>query len=689
MDVKFVTTTCPYCGGGCSFNLVVKDGKIIDTQPSQRSPVNQGKMCPKGVFGFEFITSPDRLTTPLVKDKATGKQRPATWDEALTVIAENFKKYKPEEMAVISSARCCNEDNYAMQKFARVVLHTPNIDHCARLCHAPTVAGLANVFGSGASTNSFNDLAIADLVFIIGSNNFEAHPIVARRIMEGKRKGAKIIVCDPRNTPTAKHADLHIQHFPGTDIQLLNCMMKYIIEHDWIDKEFVENRTKGYEDLKKCVTQDKYSVENTAKVCGVPAESIMQAINWLHEFQHKTAFVHCLGITQHTVGVDNVRSIAFIQTILGNIGKPGCGVNALRGQNNVQGSCDMGALPNVYAGYLKVTDPAAAKKVAEYWGVDEVPNGKLGLHIPEMLETLEEHPDKLKCLYLLGENPVISDPNSKAVEKSMENCEFLVVQDIFQTETSKYADVVLPGSCFAEEDGTQTNAERRVQRFRKAADAPGESKLDWEIIKMIAEKMGYGDKFKWETSEDVFNEMRKITPQYAGITYAKLEGDGIQWPCPTEESKGTAILHVKEFAGMPEGKAQLAAIEHRAPAEVVDSEFPLWLTTGATIWHWPSGSMTRRCKQLDKDCPTAWLEISPADAAKYGFVDEEKVTLYSRRGEVNVNLRITPNIKEGVLFMPFHFIEARANLVTNTAYDPVSRTPEFKVCAVNIKKLEA
>lgn len=687
MEIKFVTTTCPYCGSGCSFNLVVKDGKIVDTQPCQRGPVNEGKLCPKGVFGFEFINSPDRLTTPLVRKN--GELVPASWDEALAVIAENFAKYQPDEFAVISSARCCNEDNYAMQKFARIVLKTPNIDHCARLCHAPTVAGLAKVFGSGASTNSFDDLAIADLVFIIGSNNFEAHPLAARRIMQAKEKGAHIIVCDPRRTPTAKQAELHIQHRPGTDIQLLNCLMKNIIENDWIDHEFVENRTLGYEDLKACVTQDKYSIENTAKVCGVPEESIKQALEWLHECQHKTAFVHCLGITQHTVGVDNVRSIAFVQTLLGNIGKPGCGVNALRGQNNVQGSCDMGALPNVYAGYFSVMNPDLAKKVADYWGVESIPQGKLGLHIPEMLDTLYEHPDQVKCMYLMGENPVISDPNSKMVEQAMENCEFLVVQDIFETETSRYADVVLPGSCYAEEDGTQTNAERRVQRFRKAQDAPGESKLDWEIMKMIAEKMGYGQYFQWETSEDVFNEMRGITPQYAGITYAKLEGDGIQWPCPTEDHPGTAILHINEFAGMPEGKAALEAVEHREPAEVVDEEYPIWLTTGATIWHWPSGSMTRRCEQLDKDAPTAWLEINVKDAEKYGVKDGETVVLYSRRGEVEVAARVIPDIKEGVFFMPFHFTEARANLVTNTAYDPVSRTPEFKVCAVNIRKKEA
>ena len=292
MEIKYVTTTCPYCGAGCTFNLVVKDGKISGVQPCQRGPVNEGKLCPKGIFGWEFIVSEDRLKTPLIKDKATGEFKPATWDEALTVIAENFKKYSPEEIAVISSARCCNEDNYAMQKFARIVLKTPNIDHCARLCHAPTVAGLNMVFGSGASTNSFDDLAIADFVFIIGSNNFEAHPLAGRRIMQAKEKGAHILVCDPRVTPTAKQADLHIQHYPGTDIQLLNCLMKQIIERGWVDEEFVKNRTNGYEELKACVTQDKYSIENTSVVCGVPAEKIEQALEWLHECQHKTAFVH-------------------------------------------------------------------------------------------------------------------------------------------------------------------------------------------------------------------------------------------------------------------------------------------------------------------------------------------------------------------------------------------------------------
>jgi len=684
MDFKYVPTTCPYCGTGCSFNLVVVDGKVVGTAPFQRSPVNEGRVCPKGSYAHEFVNAPDRLKTPLIKKD--GKFVEASWDEALDLVAEKFAQYKGELSSVICCARASNEDNYALQKFGRCVMQTPNIDHCARLCHASTVAGLAQIFGSGAMTNSVSDLADTNCAFIIGSNNFEAHPLAGRRLMQAKKNGAKIIVCDPRRTPTAKQAHLHIQHYSGTDIALLNGMMQYIIQNGWENKEFIANRTVGYEEFKKNVMQEKYSLENVSKITGVPVDDIKTACQWIHEAE-KTTAVYTLGITQHTVGVDNVRSIGFLQMLTGNMGKPGTGVNPLRGQNNVQGACDMGALPNVFPGYQKVTDDAAVKKFEDAWGC-KMP-AKIGLTIPEMLDTFADEPDKLKCLYLMGENPIISDPDIAHVDKALKNIEFLVVQDIFLTETAEYADVVLPAVCYAEKDGTQTNTERRVQRWRKAQDGPGESKYDWQIIAELAAKMGMGDKFPWQNASEVFDEMAALTPQYCGMNYERIEKEGLQWPCPTCDHPGTKVLHCETFNGMPEGKSVFAPIEHRPPAEETDAEYPFILTTGATIWHWPSGTMTRRSESLNRDCPTGWIEINEEDAAEMGIETGDIVTAYSRRGEVDVPARKTPDIKKGVMFMPFHFWECRANWITNTPYDPVSKTPEYKACAINVKKKEA
>lgn len=683
MELKYVPTTCPYCGTGCSFNLVVVDGKVVDTAPYQRSPVNEGKLCAKGAYAHEFINSPDRLKTPLIKKN--GRFEVASWDEAIALIAEKFSQYKGEKSAVICCARASNEDNYAMQKFGRVVLQTPNIDHCARLCHAPTVAGLAGIFGSGAMTNSISDLSETNCAFIIGSNNFEAHPLIGRRIMQAKRKGAKIIVCDPRCTPTAGQAHLHIKHYSGTDIALLNGMMHYIIKNGWENREFIEARTSGYEEFRDNIMQDEYSPENVSKITGVPEEDIKKACRWICEAE-RTAAVYTLGLTQHTCGVDNVRSIGYLQMLTGNIGKPGTGVNPLRGQNNVQGACDMGALPDVFPGYQKVSDPVSVKKFEDAWG-SEIP-AKTGLTIPEMIDAFADEPEKLKCLYIMGENPIISDPDIAHVDKALKNVEFLVVQDIFLTETAEYADVVLPALCYAEKNGTQTNTERRVQRLRKAQEGPGVSRNDWQIIADIAKKMGCGEKFSWTSSSEVFDEMAALTPQYFGINYERIEKQGLQWPCPGHDHPGTEVLHSETFKGMPDGRAVFSPLKHRLPAEETDENYPFILTTGVTIWHWPSGTMTRRSKTLNYECPTGWIEINCEDADELGILEGDIVTAFSRRGEVDVPARVTPDIKKGVMFMPFHFWECRANWITNTEYDPISKTPEYKVCAVNIRRKE-
>jgi formate dehydrogenase alpha subunit len=685
MNVNYVQTTCPYCGTGCSFNLVVSEGKVVGTAPYQRSPVNEGKVCPKGTYAHEFVNSPDRLTKPLIKKD--GKFVEASWDEAYDLIAKKLKSYKPDEIACLSSARTSNEENYAMLKFARGTLKTRHIDHCARLCHASTVAGLAASFGSGAMTNSIGDIAQAKCVFILGSNTFEQHPLIGRRVMQAKMNGAKIIYADPRLTPTGKKADLYMPFVSGSDVAILNGLMQEIIRNGWEDQEFIKTRTKDFDKLKEVVMKDTYSLENVSKISRIPAASLKTAAEWIAK-SGATAILYSMGITQHTTGVDNVKSVANIQMLCGNLGKPGAGVNALRGQNNVQGACDMGALPVVFTGYQKVIDEAAHKKFADAWGFpDGICEPKNGYEVTTMMDVMVDKPGELKALYIMGENPMISDPDLHHVEKALKTLEFIVVQDIFLTETAAFAHVVLPGCCYAEKDGTQTSTERRVQMWRKAQDPPGESKLDWQILADISAKMGYAKQFPWKSAEDIFTEMSKLTPSYAGMNYKRLNRpEALHWPCPTAEHPGTPILHIGKFSH-PDGIGVFHALEWKPPAEVPDAEYPFVLTTGRCIWQWHTGTMTRRSEDLEAEEPTGWIEINPEDAKALGVQNKELVRAVTRRGEVQVPARVTEKILKGVMFMPFHYKECAANTLTNNALDPIAKIPEYKACAVRVEKI--
>ncbi len=685
MTLKYVATTCPYCGTGCSFNLVVKDGKVVGTAPYRRSPVNEGKVCPKGTYAHEFVNSPDRLTKPLIKKD--GKFVEATWDEAYNLIAQKFKSYKPDEFAALASARVSNEENYLLMKFARGVMKSRHVDHCARLCHASTVAGLAGAFGSGAMTNSILDIADSKCVFVLGSNTFEQHPLIGRKIVQAKQKGAKVIYADPRYTATARQADLYMPFVSGSDVAILNCMMQQIIKNGWEDKEFVANRTKDYEKLKEVVMKDTYSLENVSKISGIPVESLKTAAEWFGTTK-PGAILYSMGITQHTVGVDNVKSVANIQMLTGNLGKPGSGVNALRGQNNVQGACDMGALPVVFTGYQKVIDEAAHKKFADAWGFpDGICEPKNGYEVTVMMDVLTDKPGELKCMYIMGENPMLSDPDLTHVKHAIESLEFLVVQDIFLTETAELADVVLPAACYAERDGTQTSTERRVQMWRKAQNPPGEAKEDWKIISELAAKMGYAKQFPYRSAEEIFNEVAKVTPSYAGMNYERLnKPEALHWPCPSADHPGTPILHTAKFAH-PDGLGIFTPIEWKPPAEVPDAEYPFVLTTGRVLWHWHTGTMTRRSATLDAEVPTGWIEINPEDAKALGIKDKEKIRAITRRGSVDVPARVTKDIMKGIMFMPFHFKECAANVLTNNALDPIAKIPEFKACAVKVEKI--
>jgi formate dehydrogenase alpha subunit len=683
MDVKYVPTTCPYCGTGCGFNLVVKDGKAVGVAPWHRNPVNDGKLCPKGNYAWEFIHSEDRLTKPLIKKGDQFVE--ASWDEAYDTIVKNFKKYKPEEMACLSSARVSNEENYLMQKFARSVLKTPNVDHCARLCHASTVVGLAGTFGSGAMTQSIADIAQAQTIFILGSNTFEQHPLIGRRVMQAKRNGAKIIYADPRLTATGKQADLYLPFYSGTDVAILNCLMQQIIKNGWENKEFIEKRTKDFDKLKAVVMKPEYSLENVAKISGIPAKDLATAAEWIGKSK-ANAILYSMGITQHTTGVDNVKSVANLQMVTGNLGRPGTGVCALRGQNNVQGACDMGALPNVYSGYQAVIVPENRKKMTDAWGT-EIAEGKVGLTVTDLVNTLADKPGTVKCVYIMGENPMLSDPDLHHVEKGFKNVEFLVVQDIFLTETAQFANVVLPAACYAEKDGTQTSTERRVQKWRKAVNPPGEAKADWQIFCELAAKMGFAKQFPYKSAEEVFNEIAKVTPSYGGMSYARLDKpEALHWPCPTADHPGTPILHKERFAH-PDGLGVLTPIEFKYPAEVPDKEYPLILTTGRCIWQWHTGTMTRRSEDLEREVPTGWVELNPEDAAALGIQNGEMVKATSRRGTIDITAMVTDGIKKGVVFIPFHYVECAANILTNNALDPVAKIPEFKACAVRIEKM--
>ncbi len=527
-------------------------------------------------------------------------------------------------------------------------------------------------------TNSVADIEEADCIFIIGSDTTSQHPLVARRIARAKDKGAKIILADPRSIHLAKFADLHVRHQPGSDIALLNGMMKCILDHGLEDKKFISERTENFEQLKEVL--DKVSLDEVEKITGVPKEDIEQAAS-LYAKAKAASIIYAMGITQHICGTDNVMSVANLAMLTGNIGRPGTGVNPLRGQNNVQGACDLGALSNVLPGYQAVTDDQKRKKVAESWGVPELPS-KVGLTVVEMLNAASE--GKVKAMYIMGENPMISDPDTNHVEKALKNLDFLVVQDIFPTETAKLADVVLPAASWAEKEGTFTGTDRRVQLLGKAIEPPGESKPDWEIVCEVAKAMK-ADGFSFSSPEEIFEELRKVTPIYAGISYARLnQPGGLQWPCPNESHPGTPILHSQQFS---RGKGRFNPAVHQEPAENPDDEFPFILTTGRVMSQWHTRTMTGRSPSLDAEFPEAFVEINPEDASKLGINDGALVAVSSRRGEVQTRAKVTDKIIPGIIYMPFHYAEASANRLTNSALDPKSKIPELKVCAAAIKSL--
>jgi formate dehydrogenase major subunit len=524
-------------------------------------------------------------------------------------------------------------------------------------------------------TNSIGEIAGSNVLMVIGSNTTEAHPVIAYYIKQAiKKNGAKLLVAEPRKIDLTRYCDIHISQQPGTDVALLNGMMNVIIAEGLQDQKFIDERCENYEELKKAV--EKYTPEYVEKITGIPAEELKEAAI-LYGSADKATIFFAMGITQHISGTDNVKSVANLAMLTGNVGRESTGVDPLRGQNNVQGACDLGGLPNVFTGYAKVTDEKAVARFSEAWGAKL--DNKNGLTVTEMMSGAES--GEVKALYIMGENPMVSDPNLHHVEQSLNNLDFLVVQDIFLTETAQLADVVLPAACSYEKDGTYTNTERRVQKVNRAINPPGESKDDWWIVAEISRRMGY--EMNYSSAEDIAREISEVTPSYGGISYDRLGGDGLQWPCPTADHPGTKFLHGETFA---RGKGLFHAVEFIPPAEETDKDYPIILTTGRMLEHYHTGSMTRRVKELDAIAPQGFVEINPEDAAGLGVVDKDRIKVISRRGEIKLVILITKRVKPGTVFMPFHFVEAAANQLTNDAIDPIAKIPELKVCAVKLEK---
>ena len=673
-----VRTTCTYCGVGCQMDLNVdrKTNRIIRVTSKKSCIPNDGNLCVKGRFGFHYVHSPERLTTPLIKEN--GKFRQASWDEALALVGKELseirKEQGPDSIAFLSSCRCTNEENYLMQKIARTAGSTNNIDQCATTCHAPTVAGLASAFGSGAMTNSIGEIKDVQTFFIIGSNPTDAHPIVGLEMKKAMASGSKVVVCDPRKTWMAEHADIHIQHRPGTDNMLINAMMNYIVDKKLYDHDFVEKRCEDFDQF--AANLKDYTIELAAETCEVAPDLICRAAE-MYAVGTPSSIFYTLGITEHTCGTENVQNLANFAMLCGQIGKASSGVNPLRGQNNVQGGCDMGAIHTVFPGYQKVADPKVREKFQKSWGIDLPTN--LGGRVTDFIEKAGE--GVLKGFYCFGEDPVLSEPNQAKVIESLKNLDFLVCQDIFMTETAKLANVVLPAACWAEKDGTFTNSERRIQRIRKAVTPPGQARPDWEIICQVSTAMGYP--MSYENPSQIFDEMASLTPSYSGMNYDRIDKIGLQWPCTAPDHPGTVYLHKDKFV---RGLGLFHVIKFRHPAELPDADYPLILSTGRTLYNYNIGNMTQKSKGIHQKQSRNFIEMHHSDAEKLGIKNGQLVDVSTRRGKITVEAAVGQKVRPGALWMPFHFIDQPTNILTNDAFDNITRTAEYKVCAAKVQK---
>jgi formate dehydrogenase alpha subunit len=688
--VKTVTTTCPYCGVGCGIKARVDENDAIVEMlddPDNRSSL--GMLCVKGRFGYTFVHHKDRLTTPLIRKN--GVLEPAGWDEALDLIAEKLSGYTGSEFGTLCSAKATNEDGYIQQKFARLVMGSNNIDHCTRLCHSPSVEAMLVALGSGATSNSYVDYEEAGCLVIIGSDANSNHPVAAARMRRAVvERGAKLIVINPRRIDMCDYADIWMRPRPGTDVALLNAMAKVILDEGLADEKFVRNRTEGFEDWRSVV--DGYDLAHAEKITGVQARDIAAAARTYASPPFSgSCLIWGMGITQHTNGTANAHGLVNLALVAGQLAKPGSGISPLRGQNNVQGCGDAGCVPDSLPGYQNVASDALSKFEAA-WGNHPIPDKK-GLVITDMVKAMDS--GEIKALYVTGENPLLSEPDLTHAKRSFKNLEFLVVQDIFLHETAEIADVVLPASSFAEKDGTFTNSERRVQRVRRAIKPVGDSRPDWEIICDVARRiaarrgMDVAGQFSFTHPSQIWDEMASLTPIVAGISYERLDNEGgIQWPCPTSDHPGTRYLYENEFPRGP--RARFVAFDQGPAAEELPNKrFPLILNTGRILYHWHGGTITRRAPTLLARAPEVLVSMNEMDGERFGVTDGDWVRLKSRRGTLEARVRFDQTMEEGQVFVPFVKLkESAANFLTNAVFDPESKIPEYKVCAVRIEKVE-
>ncbi|MBI3948118.1 MAG: formate dehydrogenase subunit alpha [Armatimonadetes bacterium] len=673
---KEVLTTCTFCGVGCQLYLGARGGEIVSARGDRESPVNRGHLCVKGRFGYSFINSPERLKTPLIKKD--GKFVAATWDEALDLITRKFAEYKGDQFAVMGSSRCTNEDNYVLMKFTRAVMGTNNVDNCARLCHAPTVTGLGASFGAGGGTNTIAEIPGADCLFIIGCNPTHAHPVVGMRIRAAVGNGAKLIVADPRRIELGDNATLSMTQKPGTDVALLMGMARVIYSEGLHNPQFIEERCDGFKEFVKAM--EPFTLDFVEETTGVPREQVVEAAR-LYAKSDRALILWALGITEHSHGTDNVMALANLAMLTGNIGRPSCGAMPLRGQNNVQGACDLGVIPNAFHGYQKIADPAAIEKFEKAWDCKLSTSPGLGM-VEQLQQTLT---GKIKAYYLVGIDPAYSVSDANQVWEALRQAEFVVAQDIFLSGTAEFADVVLPATSFAEKDGTFTNLERRLQRIRKVIEPPGEAKADWWITCEIARRMG-GKGFDYNDPSEILDEMGRLSSWFTGINFERLDAGGIQWPCPSTDHPGTPILHTERFA-TANGKGQLAPLVYRPPVDSADAEYPIILTTGRSLYHFHL-AMTSKVPGLMALHPEELVWMHPKDARRLGIADGDKVKVSSEQGEVDVRAKVTKDMRPGTAYMTFHFYETPTNVLTHQkSLDPVSKTPEYKVTAIRIERV--
>jgi formate dehydrogenase alpha subunit len=682
-----VKTTCPYCGVGCQIELWVKEGRIVRSNGVDGISPNDGRLCVKGRFGYDYVHHDERLKVPLIRKEGVFVE--ATWDEALNLVATKFREIReqhgPDALAGYSSAKCTNEDNYIFQKLVRIAFGTNNVDYCTRLCHASTVVAMLRSIGDGAGSNSIEDFETTDCLFVIGNNIIETHPITATYVKRGIRKGMKVIVVDPKWTPLVPYATLFLQPRLGTDVALLNGLIHVIIRDRLYDEGFIGARVKrgmeAFEELRELTT--RYTPEFTEEITGVKASLIEEAAQ-IYAKSPTAMIATGMGMSQQVTGSNNVFSLINMMLISGQIGKERAGIDPPRGQNNVQGATDVGVSPVNYPGYIPISNEENRRKVAAVWGVPfDSLSGTPGLTTVEIAKAAYEY--KIKGLYIMGENPMVTDPNLNHTEESFRRLDFLVVQDIFMTQTAMLADVVLPASSFAEKDGTFVNSDRRVNRVRKAVGMPGQAREDWKILLEVAQRMGYPMPEYLDASA-IFDEIAQVTPMMAGISYERIEHEGIQWPCPDKDHPGTSTLFLERF-NTPDGLGVIHPVEYVPQTEKRSPDYPFLLNSGRILYQYHSSTMSSRNDALNAYANEAYVIVNPIDATHLALKDGDLVQIISRQGDLQTRVSVRDEVLQGELFMPFHFVDALVNKLTRDDLDPFSKIAPFKLTAVNLKKV--